>query len=383
MNIRYCFCILLFFIFSVSSVFSEITGHLKQYAIYNDANSYGDDNILSYTTCRLDYKQEIKDKYLFNIAYELSEQFSKKKSIGVFPFFTVIPALPYRLADLKINPTSKKHNNLYQNLDRLLVNISLPKTDIIIGRQPITLGISREVSPFDIIMPYPFYAIDKEYRLGVDAVRTVFSLSDLSELECGYVFGKNFSYDKSLFYCQSTVNIDKTDIGAIGAYFQGNYMLGMNLQMPIFEAGVWVEASYVLSKKKDQNYFRLTTGIDYKLTKEIYAFVEYHYNGPGSDNKNKYYDNLFQTAYLQGEVYFFGKHYLLPGMNIELTPLINLSTLLVYNLSDNSCDLNGTLQYNVSDNLYLDFSALIGLGAPYTEFKIYPNRYYASLRYYF
>ena len=379
--------LIFFFCFFTSPIFSEIYGHLKGYAIYRDANAIGKNNASLYTTLRLNYLQKQNDRYLFHVAYELADLITQRKTVGIFPFLTG-SRISYRVQDFKIVPVDKKHFELYQNLDRFYISLSAPKTDITIGRQPIAFGIARIISPIDIIIPYPFFAIDQENRIGVDAIRTIISPSPLSQIDFGYIFGHDFSLTKSLAYFKTSFNVKKTDIGMIFAYFQESYMLGMNIQRPIWEAGFWFEAAYVFAGGGDllfkaKDYFRLSTGIDYNLTSKIYAFVEYHYNGAGADSKNKYFSNVYQIAYTKGEVYLLGKHYIIPGVHAELTPLTNLDMALVFNFTDYSWDLDATVDYNIAQNLYLDFSALINVGKSRTEFDLYYNRFYVALRYYF
>ena len=143
-----------FFLFLLYAInlFSNLTGDFKEYLIYYDANSIGENSFKSYSTLRLDYKKIFKENCIFNIAYEIGQLIEQKQSIGVFPFLSIYSYLPYRVRDLNIEPVDNKHYELYQNLDRLYFNISLSKTDITIGRQPIVLGIAKEISPFDIIV---------------------------------------------------------------------------------------------------------------------------------------------------------------------------------------------------------------------------------------
>ena len=56
-------------------------------------------------------------------------------------------------------------------------------------------------------------------------------------------------------------------------------------------------------------------GLDYSFNGKTYTFIEYHYNGAGTDRPEDYLTNIDQSAYTRGGVYLLGVHYLAPGIN--------------------------------------------------------------------
>jgi hypothetical protein len=151
---------------------------------------------------------------------------------------------------------------------------------------------------------------------------------------------------------------------------------------------------------------RLSAGADYNFRAGVYAFLEYHFNGAGVSDPNRYYENIVtnETAYVDGAVYFFGRHYIIPGVAWTITPLNTLFAEAVINLDDGSALFAPVLEYNATDNLYLSLGAYAAIGdiptavpvPPGTtedddtfvplfnsEFGAYPGQYFAFLRYYF
>jgi hypothetical protein len=53
----------------------------------------------------------------------------------------------------------------------LLLTIKIGAADIFIDRQAVAWGSGRLFNPTDVVTPYAFNELDKEERLGVDAVR--------------------------------------------------------------------------------------------------------------------------------------------------------------------------------------------------------------------
>ena len=166
-------------------------------------------------------------------------------------------------------------------------------------------------------------------------------------------------------------------------------------------AGVWVEAAQVYAgalsenlRNPTQDYFRLSTGSDYTLRDGTYLFVEYNFNQAGGREPSQYLERLTTTAYREGAVYLFGRHYLSGGISRDLTPLLTLNAEALVNLTDGSLYLVPTLEYSLSQNVYLSGGTYLGLGpAPASvsgglpqiesEFGSYPDLYYFSVRYYF
>ncbi|MBN1914646.1 MAG: hypothetical protein JW769_02005 [Parachlamydiales bacterium] len=335
--------------------------------------------------------KQLSEAVYGEITYELTPMISRKPIIEtVFPLTTFsYDGYSYRIVDLK-DPLVHRgsHIKVFQNLDRVMLSLNLPNCDITLGRQPISFGVARAVSPTDIITPYPYYTIDSENRIGVDASRAICSFSDLSQIDMGVVAGKDAKVKNSLMFISPSFNVAKNDIAPIFIYFKNNYLLGLNVQRPIWNMGFWVESAYVFAGTekasiKNRNYFSLSTGMDYNFTDSIYAYLEYHYNGAGTVHKHNYLSNLFQVAYFEGNVYLMGKHYLIPSINYEISPLWNLNAVLFMNLCDLSASFNTVLEYNIVKNTYLDFNALINIGSPNSEFHRFSDRYYLAVRYYF
>ena len=111
-----------------------------------------------------------------------------------------------------------------------------------------------------------------------------------------------------------------------------------------------------------EDYFRLTTGLDYSLTGTTYGFVEYHYNGVGTNHAEDYLAVLSHPAYRDGSVYLLGRHYLIPGLTHQITPLLTGNVMALVNLGDPSASIVPSLEYNVATDIYLSAGAYIGVG---------------------
>ncbi len=325
-------------------------------------------------------------------------------------FLTGVDPLSYRYTDLekRLYPSSENKVGsvaLFQNLDRLFLYLRAGRFDINIGRQAIAWGAARIINPTDIIAPFTYDQLDKEERVGVDAIRIRTPWGALGEFDAGYVFGKDGKIKHSAYYLRGKAYWLNTDLSGLLMGFRENLLLGVNFARSVSEAGAWLEAAYVFANKLKQsgwsdpeNYFRLSLGMDYNLSSKIYGFLEYHYNGAGERDPAKYLSLLQQVAYRDGATYLLGKHYLTPGAIVQISPLWTLTTQGLFNLNDWSVYVGGDLEYNVAENVYLQIGAFLPLGnAPNirlapdnshvfqlnSEFGSYPDMLYTAFRVYF
>jgi hypothetical protein len=321
--------------------------------------------------------------------------------------FGQINPFTYRAVDLgdRLYPgeaDSVNHFALGQNLDRAMVTFHTRPADITIGRQAIAWGSARVINPTDVLAPFTFEDLDTEDRIGIDAVRTRIPLGALSEIDAGYIFGKNFEFKNSAFYSRTKFNVRHTDVALLMMDFRENLLAGFDLARAIGSAGFWLETAYVFvdalagyDAGRENNYFRASSGLDYNLTRKTYAFIEYHFNGAGASLPRDYLNVFSKPAYTEGTDYLMGRHYLIPGVVYQLSPLITLTGQSLVNLADPSIYASPQAEYNIAPNIYIGAGAFIGLGgkptAPggetplvlHSEFGSYPNIYFGSFRCYF
>lgn len=278
---------------------------------------------------------------------------------------------------------------LFHNLDRLFISLSPSFAELHIGRQALSFGVSRAVLPTDIITFFTFDTLDQEHRIGVDAARGLIPLGELSELELGYIAGDKFCWQQSALYGRARTNLEGSDFEVLLMHFRENTLLGASLESSVADAGIWLEAAYTWARSFElfveaKNYFRLSVGADYNFAEGVYLFGEYHYSSAGELERALVPANLMQVAYSQGGVYLLGRHYFVPGLSWEITPLTVLRSQLLCNLSDISAYLSASLEHSLSEDLYIELGGFISINRGQgSEFGYYPDIVYAALRRYF
>ena len=342
-----------------------------------------------------------------NAAYDLAPRIQSPALFRNPLQFGQIDPFRYRAVDIRaqIYPSEMEasdHVALLQNLDRAAVVFRTAPADITVGRQAIAWGSARGVNPTDVLAPFSFDALDTEDRVGIDAIRARIPLGALSEIDAGYILGEGGEFKNSAFYGRVKFNANKTDATFMFMGFRENLLAGLDLAGAIRGAGYWLETAYVFvdalkprDKEVNGNYFRASSGVDYSFSGKTYGFIEYHFNGAGASRPEDYLQNYSRSAYTEGAVYLLGRHYLIPGISYQISPLVAFNGQSLVNITDPSIFMTPQIEYNLAPNAYLGAGAFIGVGGRpsaiaeadglelHSEFGGYPNIYFGFFRYYF
>jgi hypothetical protein len=346
----------------------------------------------------------------FNIDYDLSPRLQAARLFQEDSLLQGLRPVDYRLADFRdfLYPApgkAPKNFALYHNLDRFLVTVKTGAADIIVGRQAVAWGSARVVNPTDVIAPFSFNELDKEERVGVDAVRVRVPLGALDELDFGAIAGLHLGADKNAYFIRGRTRFLKTDVSGLALAFRKHLLVGLDLARAIGGAGFWLEAACVIPdafrenrRASEKDYIRTSVGLDYSLGGGTYGFIEYHFNSAGRRRPEDYLGLFGTSPYQDGSVYLLGRHYLSLGSTVQISPLLPFTGLLIFNLSDGSLVLAPSLEYNVAENIYLSGGAYVGLGKRpevvlgplisqprrlHSEFGAYPDMIFVSGRVYF
>ncbi|MEJ2080751.1 MAG: hypothetical protein P8Y94_00920 [Acidobacteriota bacterium] len=393
----------------------KLGGYLKDYLLFYDFPASGlfgpASGVLAgdATRFRIDASWRLNEHISLTGAYDFAPRIQDSRLNFIGTSFIGGIRSDYRAFDLNrfLYPDEESQAvdarfTILQNLDRAFLTLHLSFADLYVGRQAIAWGAAKVINPTDVIAPFTYSELDVEDRVGVDAVRLRIPLGSLSELDAGYVFGRDFEFRNSAFFLRSRFYTLRTDFSVLTVGFQENLLVGFDVTRSLAGAGIWVEAAQVSAgalteshRLPNQDYFRLSAGSDYTLRDGTYLFAEYHYNQAGGRSPSDYLQQLTTTAYREGAVYLLGRHYLSGGLSRDLTPLLTLNAETLVNLADGSFYSVPSLEYSLSENVYLSGGAYLGIGAGpkrpsgsssaqvESEFGSYPDLYYLSGRYYF
>lgn len=379
---------------SIAAAEINVTGYAKSFAVAQDdlSNPFiSTDKIYqSQNSLRL-MLEGFGERTVWQVHYELNPIFVSTDLGLDLPTFNVVGD-SYRLTDIETSLSAdSSRNQVYQNLDRFNVQFQFDAGDLTIGRQAISFGSARMINPTDVFLPFDVRTFNTEYRTGVDAVRFQRPVGELGEIDVGIVLGDNADSDTSAAFLQLRGNVNGKDLHLAVIEYADQSLIGVGLQSALGDFGFWFEAASVTG---EEDYIRVSTGLDYAFTEFTFAQVEYHYNGAGQDDPDDYLSNLSTLPYQQGGIFLFGKEYLIPSVSVQLSPLWVTSATALINLTDSSAFLSLAAEFNIAENFYMDFGWYHFLGddleatAPGlprfgSEYGPNPDMLYASIRYYF
>jgi len=277
------------------------------------------------------------------------------------PPLTEVARTPFRLTDMdpmlmpgEIDPDTRL--TLLHDLDRLYAQGNLGRLRITAGRQAVYWGVSKTVSPTDLIAPFAYGTVDDRFRTGVDALRLTYAAGPLSEAEAGALFSGNA--DTVSLWSRGRFYLARTDVTCVLARFRGTTMAGGSLSRALGGSAVWAESA-VLRREDADTWWSLSTGIERSFLEGlIYGFAEYHHNSRGTDETRE-----------TGITSLQGSDYAASGLTLRVTPLLTVTAGALVNAGDGSARLDASSEYSVSANGALEAGMTMGTGHPREEFQ--------------
>jgi hypothetical protein len=267
--------------------------------------------------------------------------------------------------------------SLIHFIDRLVYRQRFEAGELAVGRQRISWGTGRVWNPTDLfnpINPVNFAKVEKD---GADAVSAKVNLGTLSDLQ---IVWNPVRRGAPNYGTRLRTHAGEYDFSILGGYFDGSSVAGGDLAGNLGPLGLRGEILWSgAGPKHPAAYVKYIAGVDDQVTAQLYALVEYQFNGQGSENPSAYdVDALYR-----GETLNLARHYLAVSASYLIHPLVTLTATGTANFDDGSQFYAGTASCSATDNLVVELG-LYGLVAdPGDEFSFYPGAAYVKLEYYF
>lgn len=263
-----------------------------------------------------------------------------------------------------------------QRLYRASANVSLGETDVRVGRQRIAWGTGRFFSPLDLLNPISPVSIEREERLGTDAVLVERKFGPLSRASFVYAAGRGSDRDTRAARWHG--NVSALDYSLLAGDIAGTRVIGADFAGQIGQAG-WRAELARFSPRSAGSYTRALAGLDYAFANSLTLTGELYFNGAGSANKAGY----DFAGLMSGRIQSVGRRYAAAHASYDITPLLKGELDAVVNLGDRSRYLGAALAYSVSGNLELRAGVQRFSGASGSEFRRVPNTAYVQLQRFF
>lgn len=370
------------------------SGYLKNFSLVQFEQTNGDIEIprqaVQESSLRLMWEPKGLD-WSTEFHYEIQGLFGSREWMGDSQLLRTGAQGRYRFDDLNAVFANGKKSRGQQSLDRANVRLARGAWDITLGRQALSLGSARIVSPTDVFLPFDLRVLDTEYRPGVDAIRFERSLGDLSMIDAGWIAGAEGKPEESAWFGRWITNARGVDLAATWIERPDYRLAGFAANGAAGQFGLWWEAARVSGR---ESYWRSSIGIDGGFAATGLWMLELHYNGAGEQDVSRYLATEHPDAYQNFGVFLLARRYVLAGLSAQLSGVTSIAAQAILNLDDRSSFFQASVDRYLSDAWsvqagYYRFDgdeeiaitpAGIELGS---EFGWNPHVVYVGIRYYF
>lgn len=290
---------------------------------------------------------------------------------------------------LRWQPVDDEHFTMQHYVDRLYFRQNLEWGSLIAGRQRIQWGTGRIWNPTDLFNPINPASFDKIEKDGADAVSAKVYLGSFTDVQAVVNFrtarmqkdGAEPAPDSTNFGLRFRTNYREFDFSVMSGWFDRRVVFGGDFAGNLLEAGVRGEAILMLESDElpNEDYIRVSLGVDYQFTPEFYGLVEYLYNGEGHNDPASY-----QILRLyQGDILQLNRKYLYAGGTYLVHPLVTASAGILQNLSDGSGFATLLATWSSSDNSLVSAGFMLPYGGEFDEYWYYPTAVYLKGEYHF
>ncbi len=283
-----------------------------------------------------------------------------------------------QIVKLRWTPLNENHFQLTHFIDRLYFWQGFKSGSVVLGRQRISWGTGRIWNPTDLfnpINPASYYKIEKD---GADAISAKYAFGNFTDLNV--VYNPQEKIKNSNYGFRFRTNYHEYDMSVMGGYFDSRIVGGLDFAGNMFNAGVRGEG--IISVNKDSandNFVKFIIGIDNQFTPELYALVEYHYNGEGKTDKSEY--DFSRLA--RGEIQNLSRNYICFSAAYQINALTNVSVTNISNLNDGSGFVNTVISFAAKEFLTLNLGSQVTYGSEKSEYWYYPFSLFMQADYYF
>ncbi len=378
----FTFILVIFFLFAQQNfIFAEenkleINGSYKNLWTTTQSRTSQENFYADLNRLRLEFKQQM-DPWSFYLTLDNDAIINDFANTADFELIRSKTQEKLTSADLDKVSVDNDHLYLKHSIHRAYVKYYQEKFQATIGKQSIDWGKMRFYSPLDVFNTLSPIDLDKDNRLGIDALNFNFSPEAFSGMNMVLAPGEN--YEKTSLGLNLTKKVSTYDLALIFASIKKDEVLGLSFDGYLKDMGLRGEISQT-RQDSHKDFLRISLGADYNFTDKIYALLEHFFNGGHDDNDL----SALTTSYraLQ-KILSLKKHLTSFFLKITLTPLIQLNHSVIYDWDGKSTVYNPEMRYNIITNVDLAVGVQLFFGGDNSEFGDYEHLYYAELKWFF
>lgn len=230
-----------------------------------------------------------------------------------------------------------------------------------VGRQQIPWGLGRFWTPTDLFNPFDPLAIEKEERVGTDALDLKAYWDSRQYVELVYAPQRKRRQDTTAL----KLHLSKADreLSLILAEAKGTEVYGADYLQNIGKAAFRMEVVRT-DARNEPNFWKVILNLDYTFPSSLYVLGEYHFNGQGRRDENTYQ----RVRRNLGEIDFLGQDFLGVRLGYDVTPLVRVENHLILVLNDQSVYVNPEIRWDVRKNSEFLIGAQLFFGRQDSEY---------------
>jgi hypothetical protein len=326
---------------------------------------------------RLETKLTLSDKIKFNAAFDQEAILGDLSHTSSFSAVRNKDQKDLALIDADRAYADKDHIYAKYSLYRAYFKYYDPALQFSFGKQLVDWGRCRFFSPMDLFNPPSPLDLEKDERLGADALDLEFPLSSFSNLNL--VYAPRLSRDDSSFGSKLYYRMGNYDLFLIAGEFRKDTVIGGCFDGYIGNGGLRGEFTYTQADN-GREYLRAVTGLEYNFPNKVYLLGEYFYNGGADDNNIPEFGSSYN---LSSRVLSLKKNLFGLWLGYQVTPLLRWDNYTIYDADGSSAFFNPEIKYNLWADFDLSAGAQLFWGQYDSEFGSYERLYYAQAKYFF
>ena len=283
-----------------------------------------------------------------------------------------------RWFDLTGTITDTDDTLLVHRLDRLHLDYTGEKAVLRFGRQAVSWGNGLIYNPVDFFNPFDPAAIDTEYKFGDDMLYGQYLLDSGSDWQFVSVHRRDDAGDVS-----TDVQSNAIKFHGFGMDREYDLLLAEHYNDTVVAVGgvanvgdAVLRGDVMLTDTDDGMVTSLVANWSWSWTPGGYnvsAVAEYFFNGFGLRQSEYTPEDIADASELterinRGELFTLGRHYLGGSLQVEVTPLLNITPNVFYNMGDGSALAQVVAQWDVREDWLLLMAANVPLGPGGTEY---------------
>ena len=239
-------------------------------------------------------------------------------------------------------------------IDRMLLQYSDEKWEVIIGRQRINWGINNVWNPNDLFNAFNLLEFDYEERPGSDAVRIQHNLQHNASFELAYKASKNS--DEQIVALLYKWNRRKYDFQLLSGIYQTDFVVGGGWAGSFKEAGFKGEMSYFIPKQnslESSENFCLSLMADQTFKNDWYLSLTMLYNS-NPTNAFMISEGIYNFNVSAKMLFPFEYNFHFTALK-TISPISSFNLSFIYSPEKNTLILIPSFAWNVATNFDLDF----------------------------